>query len=156
MALVAHLGGDLFFAREFREQACLVHLMGQRLLTVDVFAHPQSQGGGHGMGVVGRGDGDGVDVFAFLLHHHAEVRIAVGVVKALESGSGAGVVHIAQGDDVFARAAVDVYRTLAAAANGGDVEAVVGAKHSGWNKGRKRNRAGLQETAPGKSISFHE
>ncbi len=115
-----------------------------------------------GVGVVGRADDDGVDV-ALLLQHLAEVGVALGVGEVLVGAGRALVVDVAQGDDVLgAGDGPQVAAALAAGADDGDVEPVVGprpplgrGRAAGRVEAHACRRSGLEEVSPTVSPTHH-
>jgi hypothetical protein len=73
--LVAHLGRDLVLRRGIPEGVRFEDRVAERLLAVDVLAHPHRHHGRRRVDVVGRADHDRVDVL-LLLEHAAEVDVA--------------------------------------------------------------------------------
>ena len=104
--------------------------MRQRLLAVDVLAHLHGHDGGRGVRVVGRADRHGVDLLAHLVEHLAVVDVTFwpsGTSRACRLAS--VLVDVAEGDDVAEVAGlVDVAGALAADADAGDVQLLVGAE----------------------------
>jgi hypothetical protein len=82
----------------------------------------------HGVGVIWRGYKDGVNVLLDLVEHAAEVSEALGLSVLLECIRGAGFIHIAERHDLnFGRGqAVEIASALAAHANAGDAQFIVG------------------------------
>ena len=62
-ALVAHLGADALLPRRLAHQPGLEDRVRQRLLAVDVLAHPHRHDRGRGVGVVGRADTTTASIF---------------------------------------------------------------------------------------------
>ena len=129
MPLVAHLRGNIVFARQLRKHPCLIHLVRQRFLAVHVFTHSQCHGRSHRVRVVGRGDSHCVNMLALLFQHLAKIMITVCLGEPLETGGRTHVIHISHGQNVFTRAAVNIHRTLAARTDGRHVEPFIGPKH---------------------------
>lgn len=126
VALVAHLGGHFVLGGGIAEEAGFPYGAGEGLLDVDMFTALHGVEGDGGVHVIGDTDGDGVDVLALFVEHDAEVFVLGLFGELLEVGSGAVVVDIAEGDDVFgSRGVVENDAALAAAADGGDVQLVV-------------------------------
>ncbi len=144
-ALVAHLRADAVLGGHLAHEPCLERQMRERLLTVDVFAGAHGQHRGQGVRVVRRGHGDGVDGF----HHLVEQLAVIDVLLGARPGGGALVepvgVDVAQGDDLHEPAGLlDVAEALAADADAGDAEAVVGAEGP-----RDRERGAGEQVAEG-------
>ena len=77
--------------------------------------------------MVGRGNDHRVQRL-LLLQHLAEVLVELGVGILLARAGGRVLVHVAQGDDVFAGATVGVAGPFAATAHDADVQLVIGRK----------------------------
>jgi hypothetical protein len=116
--------------------------------------------------VIGRGDDDGLDVFLFF-EHDAEVGVFRNVGIAVEHRAGAVGIDIAQADDILVAdgGLARVAAALPAAADDGDVEALVSAGLGGVrfgdaagqpeSRGRGRDAAGLEES-PTIELASHE
>jgi len=124
--LGADLGGHLLLAGQVRHDPRLLDRVRQRLLAVDVLAHPKGHGRGRGMRVVRRRDDDGVDAAVHLAKHPAEVSVAFGLGVLLGGLGKVMFVHIAEGDDVLAADAAQVGPAPAGHADDGDGEFLVG------------------------------
>ena len=152
--LVAHLRGDAMLAGEFAEAAGFPDGAGERLLAVDVLAHPHRLGGDHGVGVIGRADGHGVDAVAQLVEHLAVVgEFVVGLVGLRHAVEELGI-DVAEGVDLaVAGDVLDVALALAADADAGDLHplegrlALGGLQRAGDPVAHARERRGLQEFA---------
>ncbi len=103
------------------------HVVGQRLLRVDVLADLDRHHGGDGVGVIGRGDGDGVDLLAHLVEHLAEVGELSGLGVLGGFGVEALLVDVADGDEVGVLGGLlAVAVAFAADADAGEVDPLVG------------------------------
>jgi len=120
--LRAHLRGQFVLVGQLDHHADLRHRMGQRLFTVAVFAHPHGGHGGGGMDVIGRGDEHGVDLIAHLVQQLAKIAVLLGLGESFETAFRPALVHIAQGDDVFAGTIADVPGALPSHADAGNVQ----------------------------------
>ena len=129
MTLIAHLRGDLVFAREISQHACLEYRVRQRFLTVDMFAQPDGHRGGGGMGVIRGGHDHRIYVIGLLFQHLAKVGILRCLGVTLEHMRRPAGIDVTKRDDVLAFAAVDIDLPLAAGTNRSDVEPFVGTKH---------------------------
>jgi hypothetical protein len=127
VALVAHLSGDAVLVGRGHQFAGFPDGAHQRLLDVDVLLALHAPHRRHAVHVVGRGDDDGVDVVGFLVQHLAEVAVFRRVGEALVGGGRAAVVDVAQGDDILGRRrSAQICRALAARADGGEVQFLIG------------------------------
>jgi len=129
--LVAHHGDATFGGGGGGCQlASLVNVMGQWLLAIDVFAGLERGHGDGGMGVVGRGDEHRLDV-VLLGEHLAKILPALGGGKSGKRRRGKGMVHIAEGDDVFSGQIIQVAAAHAANADAGDAQLAGGGRRLG-------------------------
>jgi len=133
--LIAHLGNDPKFPGQLAQQSRFVNGLHQRLLAIDMFAHPDRRRRHHGMHVIGRGDDNCIESF-LLFQHLAPVLIPAGVrVFLLPTGKSARV-HIARRHDVFVGAVVRVAGAFAARAADPDAKLFV------CRELARRNRSG--------------
>ena len=139
MTLIAHLRGDLVFAREISQHACLENGVRQRFLTVDMLAQPDGHRGGGGMGVIRSGHDHRVDVLGLLFQHLAKVGILRRLGVTLEHMRRPAGIDVTKRDDVLAFAAVDIDLPLAAGTNRSDVEPFVGTEHPPRHHHRKHH-----------------
>ena len=139
MTLIAHLRGDLVFAREISQHACLENGVRQRFLTVDMFAQPDGHRGGGGMGVIRGGHDHRIDVLGLLFQHLAKVGILRRLGVTLEHMRRPAGIDVTKRDDVLAFAAVDIDLPLAAGTNRSDVEPFVGTEHPPRHHHRERH-----------------
>ncbi len=135
--LIAHLRDDIHLAGDFAHPPRLVNRMRERLLAIDVLAHPHGQHAGRGVVMVGSRDDDRVDVLA--LFEHLAVIFVLGNVRIFLVRFGrALVVGVAQCDDVLVRATGDINAAFSAGADRGDVELLV-RRAAGRPNGRSRD-----------------
>ena len=78
------------------------------------------------MVMIGGADDDGVELAGFFFEQFAVVGVATGFGEALSKAVEVRFVDVADGDDVFARDAVDIFRRTIGRADDGDVEFFVG------------------------------
>jgi hypothetical protein len=108
------------------QQARFPRGAGERFFDVDVLAALHAGQRHRGVHEIGDAYGAGIDVLVFLVEHDAEVLVPGCLFEALETGRGAGLVHVAQRHDILgARGGVQVRPALGAAADGGYVELIV-------------------------------
>ena len=125
--LVAHLRADALLPGRLAHQPCFPDRVRQRLLAIDVLAHPHGGHGGRRMVMVGRGDDHGVDLRALLLEQPAIVGVALGVLELLEVLSGPLLIDVADRDDLAeVRHVLGVALPLASHADAGEVQHLVG------------------------------
>ncbi len=124
VALIAHLRGDVHLVGHFAHSSGFVDRMCERLLTVNMFAQLHRHHAGRRVMMVGRGDCDRVDVLP-LFQHLAVIGVPRGLRKLFEHLGRALSVDVAERDDVFARAAVDISPTFTRRADRGDVELLI-------------------------------
>ena len=151
-ALVAHLRDDILAFREIFQVARFVNRLHERLLAIDMFALAHRQRGDECVHVVRRGNRDAVNLAAQFGEHLAVIliKLCFGIFFALLVG--AVGVHVAQGDDVLARAVIRVALAFAHDADARDVELAVqvfGAQQGGHAEDDRAGgeRGGLEETA---------
>ena len=115
------LGGKILQLPHFPD------VMSERLFGVDVLVALQGHRGGVEMLVIGGADDDRLDVF-LLVVHHAEIGVLGDVGIAVEDAARAVGIDVAQRDDVLIADDLlpGVAAALPAAADNGDVEALVG------------------------------
>ena len=99
--------------------------MRQRLLAIDMLAALDGLHRREGVVVIGRGDDDGVDLL-HLVEHLAVVGELLRLGILLEDAGGVALIHIAQRHDVLALHLAEVVGALAADADAGEVELLVG------------------------------
>ena len=143
-SLVAHLRGDAFAGGCLGEPAGFLDRVGEGFLAVDVFAELDRPHGGQKMHVVRRRDRHCVDVAADRVEHPPKIAETLRAREPLAGLGGAGVVHVAQRDDVLGRAHRDIGPALAADADAGDGQAAVRAEHTGGRHEREGERAGRE------------
>ncbi len=156
--LVAHLGADTVLAGLFHQHARFEDGLRQRLLTVDVLAHPDRHDRRQGVSVVGRADEDGVDLFLHRLKQLAEVVKDLCRGPLLDLRSQVPFVDVAKCDDLTELAGlVDVAAALPADANAGESKRFVRlASHPGSRIGRCRVEvAEGRGPGPEESASVH-
>src|SRR5262249_9761899 len=125
--LVAHLRADVVLLGEHAHLPRFPHRVAERLLAVDVLAHPDGLDAGRGVHVVGRADGYRVDLVAELLEHLAVVVERLGLGEALLLLGERMVVDVAESDDGAEVAGlIDVAGALAADADAGELQLAVG------------------------------
>ena len=144
MALVAHLRLHLVPACGLGDRAGLGDGVRQRLLTVHVLAGLQCRQRDRGVRVIRRRDHHGVDAL-LLLEHLAVIRVH-GRFRIQRDGLRRVVaVDVAQGDDVLARAGLQVGAAHSPDADPCDVQLVAGrlrSQHPAGNDGRGECRQG--------------
>jgi len=82
-ALIPHLRGDFVLIGDFFHHAGFIHVVGERLLAIDVLLHLHGHDAGRRMRVIGSAHGHGVDLLVHLLQHLAKVVVLLGVGKSL-------------------------------------------------------------------------
>ena len=150
------------FLGRLGHQSGFPNRMRQRLLAIDMLAHPHGRHRRVAMSMVGRGNGDRVEVL-LLLQHHAKIAIQPGlriehrlVAVPLRPAS---IVHVAQGHNCAPGAshAADLASALAPDADTPHVDPVVGPEYPAGNE-RSPNRQGTgcsEKLASRRSISCH-
>src|SRR2546430_7925736 len=132
MTTIAHLGGDLVFARGERQLARFIEIVRQRFLAVNVFAEPDGGHRGDGVVVVGNRHDDGVDVL--LLKQLSEIAMLLRAGMLLSRRVEKVFVHVAEGDDVLVAQVLQVLGSFIADADEAEAELLVervGAQESG-------------------------
>ena len=125
-ALVAHLSRHLIFGRGFGQQVRFVRGARERLLAVHVLAVLHREQGDGGVQMIGRGDHHGIDVLALFVEQLAKIFVFGCVGVGAVSGSGAGVIDIAERHDVLRRGgALHDGRAARAEPDGGDIQLLV-------------------------------
>ena len=131
MPLIAHLGDHFVFARGQREGAGLADGVGQRLLAINVFPHLNGMGSNEGMHVVRGGDRDCVDIFFLLFEHLAPILVVFGVRSISHCVLRLIFINVANGNDFFFTAVLNIASAFATRANGGNPKFFVRAKFAG-------------------------
>ena len=121
--LVAHLRGDVVFACQLAQPAGLPDGVCERLLAMDVLAHPHRLGGHHRVVVVGDAHRHRVDAVAELVEHVAVVgELVVDLVDLGHAVEERGV-DVAEGEDLsMPRHILHVALALAADADATDLD----------------------------------
>ena len=142
-ALVAHLGDDLVLERGQAHDSRFVHRAREGLFTIDVFAALHGRHRGDGMSVVGRGHQHGIDLLVHLVEHPAEILERLGLGMLLVNVARPLCVHVAQRHDVHARPGkvIEVTPSLAADADAGDIQLVVGLIAESEPRARQQEKA---------------
>src|SRR5262249_8774910 len=120
----AHLRDDLRLRRRLGDGARLPDGVAKWLFAVDVLAQLERRERGEGVGVFRRADHDGVELPG-VVDQLAEVVVGAGLRELLGGLAEAGLVHVAEGDDVLAGDLLGVGRAAAAGADDGDVQLLV-------------------------------
>ena len=139
--------------RQIAQVACLENCLRQRLLAIDVFAQPHRAGFGDGVEMIRRGNVHGVNAPADLVKHGAKIPVKFRLRIFPELIGAMRAVHVAQGDDVLAVAAIRVAGALAAGTDDGNVQLAVQVlcAQQGWHAEDHRaggQRGGLEKIAP--------
>ncbi len=144
--LRAHLRRDAGGRGGFADDARLLHVVGERLLAVDVLPQLQRGQRGEGVGVLGGADHHGVEL-AGMVEETPEVHL----LARVREGGGRLVegvaVHVAQRGDVLARDALQVRAAPATAADDGEPQPLSGL---GAEDGRARGPDGGSQLARGR------
>ena len=162
MRLIAHLGGHLVLLGRLGHQPGLPNRVRQRLLAIDVLAHPHGPHRRVAVSMIGRGNRHRVEAF-FLVQHDAEIAIYLGVriddrgiVLPLPSAS---VIHVAKRRNRPSGGihTADLTPTLAPDPDTAHVDPIVGPEHTPRNeRGSNRHRTGcLEKRSSGRSGSSH-
>ena len=125
ISLIAHLRGDTVFVGRVAQLPCFPNGAHQRLLHVNMLASFHAPHGGGGVHHVWNGDDDGVNSLGFFVQHLAKIFVLRRRFILLKLTGCLLFVHIAKGDNVFRRAALNVAIGFAASSNGGDVQFLV-------------------------------
>ena len=121
LALVAHLRGELAFARQSGDLPRFPDRVRERLFAIDMLAQFHRSHRCKGVNMIRRGNDDGVDVL-LLVEHLAVVLPLPCLGEFLERAGGVRPIHIAQRDDVVIRKLGDVVPALAGDTDASDVE----------------------------------
>ena len=124
--LVTHLGRNLVFVSQFRQQAGLVNGVGQRFLDIDVLAGSHRIGCDNRVRMVGGSHHHGVGRFEHLVEHLTVVVVLFGSGVTLEDMVGVFPVDVAQADDVLAFQPFQHRGTASADTHAQDVELIAG------------------------------
>ena len=139
VALIAHLGLHSLLACGFGESTHLAERMGQGLFAVDMLAHLDRPHGGHRMGMVRGGHDDRIDRLVHVIQHDAKIFIPLGLGELFKAACRPYVVHVTEGHDVFAPAAIDIGTAPPATADHGDIEFAaggIGSQYMGGDHGK--------------------
>ena len=123
--LRSHLRGHSGLDRLLGEQARFPHVVGQWFFAIDMLAEFEGRQHGEGVRVFGRGHDDRVNVLALVVKL-AEVHIFARLRVFGGGGIQVLLVHVAEGDDVFAADLGHVLGAASAGANDGNVELIIG------------------------------
>src|SRR5436190_16036636 len=99
--------------------------MGDEFFAVNMFSHFDGVHGCERVKVIGCGDYDTIDIF-LLLEHLAEIGVTRRLWELFEDPGGMGSVDVAEGNNVFVFELGDVMAALAAQADAGQVEFLIG------------------------------
>ena len=135
MSLVAHLGCYLVFSCQLGQGACFIHGVCEWFLAVNMLVELDGHGGSDGVCMIWRGNRYRIDAVAFLLQHDPEILVAVCLGELFEGLTGANLVYITEGNDIFPCTPGDVDRAFTASADGSDVQTVIGSKGRLVDKG---------------------
>jgi hypothetical protein len=119
-SLDAHLGDDLLRAGRLGQLARLPHVVGERLLAVDVLSEVDREHRRGGVGVVRRADVDAVDLAAHLGEELPVVAVELRVGELLRRRVEALLVDVAERDDLHGGMLGDVAQVRAAHAAAAD------------------------------------
>ena len=139
MSAIAHLGGDLVFARGERQLARFIEIVRQRFLAVNVFAEPDGGHRGDGVVVVGNRHDNSVDVP--LLEQFSEIAVFPRAGMLLGGRVEKIFVHVAQRDDILVGQILEVLGAFIANADEAEVEFLVervGAQKSGRGENERK------------------
>ena len=114
--LVTHLGSHFVLSGSLADLAGFIHRVDQRLLHEGVQTSLDRHHGGRSMVVVRSGNGHRVEIF-FLLEHDAVIFVVTSIGAFLSQISGAAIVSVTKGDDIFAHQSFRVTSTFTTAAN---------------------------------------
>ena len=134
MNLRAHLSGHVFLFGGLGDESSLPNGVRQGLFAVDVKAGADGPDAGRDMVMIGRADDDGIELTSFFFEQFAVVGVATGFWETLGKAVEVSFVDVAQGDDVFAGDAVDIFRSPIGRANDGNVEFFIGGFCPGHGK----------------------
>ncbi len=121
--LGAHLRRDAGLRRSLADDARLVHVVGERLLAVDVLLQLQRGQRGERVRVLGGADDDGVELIG-VVEHLAEVLEPSRLREHRRGAIEVRGAHVAQGHDPLAGDALQVRPAASADADDGDAQAV--------------------------------
>ena len=143
--LGAALDDAVVLACGFDEFAAFPDVVGDGFFHIDILTGLHGPDGGEDVPVIAGGDDDGID--GFVIHDLAEVLGGLGVWEDLFGFVQGGGVGVAQVRDFHAGDlghAAGIAEALAAQADGGDADGVIGAEHAAGGEGRE-SEGGLRD-----------